>query len=406
VAGGFLGMGLLEIFHAVAEPGDAFILLRGTASLVGGIGFALIWLPGDKSWSNSHTVAWTIAAASCGFGIWALWFPEQVPPMIRDDAFTPTAVAPQSVACMLFLASTYRFSSNYRHTGGAEDRLFASLAFLFALAEVMFVYSTLWDSRWWFWHGIRLTAYLLVLGSLVQEYRRMVVDLQRALAQTMQAEETARSREEQLRDALETRERMSQDLHDGIIQSLFALGLNLERCQRFVVKDPSEAVAQLGRSAAGLKSIIRDLRGYIAGLEPTVTDGRDLASMLASLTGTIEASADLQCRIEVDPEAAARMTAEQVRHIVYIVREGLSNSVRHAKARNEMVSLQWHGGAARLIIEDDGSGFDPNLVKGRGDGLKNMAARATKLGAHFEVRSVLGGGTRLVFDIPPGGMHA
>jgi signal transduction histidine kinase len=400
VAGGFLGMGLLEVCHAVAEPGDAFILLRSTASLVGGIGFASIWLPWDQDQGKSRAMTWTVTVASLAIGLWALWFPGQVPPMIRDDAFTPTAVAPQSVACMLFFASTYRFVSNYRRTGGAEDRLFASLAFLFALAEVMFVYSTLWDSRWWFWHGIRLTAYLLVLGSMVQDYRRMVVDLQHALTQTTQAEETARLRGEQLRDALETRERMSQDLHDGIIQSLFALGLNLERCGRLVAKDPGEAVAQLGVSAGGLKSIIRDLRGYIAGREPAVTDGRDLASILASLADTIEASAELRCRIEVEPEVAARMTAEQARHVVYIVREALSNSVRHAKARNELVSLQCHGEGGRLTIEDDGSGFEPALVEGRGEGLKNMAARAKKLGAHFEVRSQAGQGTRLVFDIP------
>ena len=405
VAGGFLGMGLLEIFHAVAEPGDAFIFLRSTASLVGGIGFALIWLPhSNRSSQLSAPMVWTATAAATGFGIWCLLFPEQIPTMRRDDAFTPTAVAPQSVACMLFFASMYCFSSNYRRTGGTEDRLFASLAFLFALAEIMFVYSTLWDNRWWFWHGIRLTAYLLALGSMVQDYRRMVFDLQHALAQTTQAEETARLSGQQLRHALEARERMSQDLHDGIIQSLFALGLNLERCRRLVAKDPSEAVAQLGLSAGGLKSIIRDLRGYITGLEPAVADGRDLASELASLAGVIEASAELQCRIEVDPEAAARMTPEQARHIIYIVREALSNSVRHAKARNEMVSLQWHGEGGRLIIEDDGSGFEPALVEGRGEGLKNMAARASKLGARFEVRSQAGQGTQLVFDIPLAGM--
>jgi signal transduction histidine kinase len=406
VASGFLGMGLLEIFHAVAEPGDAFILLRSMASLVGGIGFALIWLPpSDHAPHHSNSIAWTATAAAVGFGVWALWFPEQVPPMIRDDAFTPTAVAPQSVACMLFLASAFRFSSNYRRAGSAEDSLFASLAFLFALAEVMFVYSTVWDSRWWFWHGIRLTAYLLVLNSMVQGYRRMVLDLQCSLAQTTQAEETARLSEEQLRDVLERRERMAQDLHDGIIQSLFALGLNLERCLRLVMKNPQEAVDQLGLSSGRLKAIIRDLRGHITGLEPKVTEGRDLAPILEALAGTMEASAELRCRVEIDPEAADRMTAEQARHIVYIVREALSNSVRHAQARNELISLQRHDERAQLIIEDDGNGFKPDLVDGGGEGLKNMAARANKLGARFEVRSQAGQGTRLIFDIPLERMH-
>ena len=119
VASGFLGMGLLEIFHAVAEPGDAFILLRSLASLVGGIGFALIWLPSwDDQYQRSRIIAWPTIVAATGFGVWCLLFTEQVPTMIRNDAFTPTAVAPQSIACMLFIASAVRFSSNYRRGGG------------------------------------------------------------------------------------------------------------------------------------------------------------------------------------------------------------------------------------------------------------------------------------------------
>jgi signal transduction histidine kinase len=407
VASGFLGMGLLEMFHAVAEPGDAFILLRSLASLVGGIGFALIWLPSwDDQYQRSRIIAWPTIVAATGFGVWCLLFTEQVPTMIRNDAFTPTAVAPQSIACMLFIASAVRFSSNYRRGGGTEDALFASLAFLFALAEVMFVYSTLWDSRWWFWHGIRLTAYLLVLNAMVQSYRRMVVDLQRSLVQTTRAEETARSSEEQLRDVLERRERMAQDLHDGIIQSLFALGLNLERCRRLVIKAPQDAADQLGVSAGSLKAIIRDLRGFITGLEPKATDGRDLAPVLTGLAETMEASTDLRCRVEIDTAAADQMTAEQARHIVYIVREALSNSVRHAAARNEVISLQRHDEQARLTIEDDGNGFNTDLIDGKGEGLKNMAARENKLGASFEMRSELGRGTRLIFDIPTRRVHA
>ena len=198
---------------------------------------------------------------------------------------------------------------------------------------------------------------------------------------------------------------MAQDLHDGIIQSLFALGLNLERCRRLVMKNPQETVDQLGLSAGGLKAIIRDLRGHVTGLEPKVTEGRDLAPILEGMAGTMESSAELRCRVEIDPVAADRITAEQARHIVYIVREALSNSVRHAEARNELISLQRHDELARLIIEDDGNGFNPDLVDGGGEGLKNMAARANRLGARFEVRSEAGQGTRLIFDIPLERMH-
>jgi signal transduction histidine kinase len=406
VAGGFLGMGVLEIFHAVVEPADAFIFLRSMASLVGGIGFALIWAPRFHHPPHYSTaMLWTVSAGAAGFGFWALAFPEQVPGMIQNDVFTYTAVVPQAIACMLFTASAVGFSSDYRRGGGTEDALFASLAFLFALAEIMFVYSTLWDSRWWFWHGIRLTAYLLVLYSMVQGYRRMVGDLENLLVQTREAEEAARLSEEQLRHAVDKRERMAQDLHDGIIQSLFALGLKLERTRRFVMKDPEDAVEQLGVSAGGLKAIIRDLRGFITGLEPQTLEGRELAPALRGLAESMEASAELRCRVQIDPAVAELMTAEQAQHIIYIVREALSNSVRHAQARHEVISLQRRDQGARLLIEDDGSGFNPDLLESEGKGLKNMAARANKLGAGFEVRSQVGQGTRIIFDIPVGRNH-
>ena len=117
---------------------------------------------------------------------------------------------------------------------------------MFALAEVMLTYSMLWDSRWWFWHLIRLAAYLLVLGHVVRGYRRMVADLTVYLERTTRAEETLRRSEQHLRRVLEERERMAQDLHDGIIQSIFALGLNLERCRRLVTQIRKKRSSNLG----------------------------------------------------------------------------------------------------------------------------------------------------------------
>ncbi|HJU05735.1 MAG TPA: sensor histidine kinase [Nitrospiraceae bacterium] len=403
VALGFLGMGLLEEFHAVAAPGDGFILLRGMASLLGSIGFSLIWWPASPA--ARIRKPWLIAGASVAFGAWVIAFPELVPDMTRNGEFTPTAVAPQSFASMLFLTAAIRFASEYRRSGNVEDSLFACLAFLFGLAEVMFIYSTLWDSRWWLWHLTRLTAYLLALAHMVSGYRRMVHDLRMSLVQTTRAEETLRESEQHLRRVLEERERMAQDLHDGIIQSIFALGLNLERCQRLVTKDPHETITQLGAAVADLKSVIRDLRGYIIGLEPEVANGRHLEGALASLAKTLESS-DFHCLVQIDPAAADRVTPEQARHIVYVAREAMSNSLRHAKARTEIISLQQHDDGVRLVVEDDGVGFNPDAVDGRGEGLRNMAARAKKLGARFAVVSETGQGTRITFDIPVERVHA
>lgn len=408
VAGGFLAMGVLELFHAAAEPGDGFVFLRNLASLFGGLGFALVWLPPTpaKRLRSRSVLVWIVAAGAIAVGTWITLDPEHVPTMIRHDVFTPTAVAPQSFACMLFLAAAFRFASDYRRVGGVEHALFASLAILFALAEVMFIYSTLWDRRWWFWHGIRLSAYLLVLSAMLYGYRQMLVELRRSLAQVTEAEETAREHEQELRHAVEMRERMAQDLHDGSIQSLFALTLNLERCQRLARSEPDEAVRQLGRSIGGLKAVIRDLRESIIGGTPSSIEGRNLQTVLLSLAQTAEASGELECRAEIDQAAADLVTPEQATHMVFIVREALSNTMRHARARHERIVLQRGGEGVTLVIEDDGQGFEPGEVAGRGEGLRNMAARAGKLGARFAVDSHAGRGTRLTFDIPLEHAHA
>lgn len=319
LAMGFLSMGVLEELHAIAAPGNGFILLRSLASLCGGLGFALVWLPSSDRASSVHTwVAWGIAVGSAIVGLAILSLPQHLPEMIRNGEFSPTAVAPTSVACILFLAAALWFFFEYQRSRTSDAYLFACLALLFGLAEFMFMYSVLWDARWWFWHVLRLTAYFLVLGYMVSGYRRMVADLKGSLVQTQQAEELVRRGEQCLRQALEDRERIAQDLHDGIIQSLFALGLSLERCGRLVKRDPDEVIKHLGLAVADLNVIIRDLRGYIVGLEPRIADGRELEGALALQLHMMEGSDALRVALHVDPVAAQLVTSEQATHLLYV----------------------------------------------------------------------------------------
>ena len=138
VAVGLLGMGLLQIFHAMAEPGHAFVFLRNVASLTGGIGFVLTWL-GDEPDRPSRTARWLwmIPAGAFALGAWGLLFPEQLPDMIRNGELTTTAVAPQGLASLCFFAGTARFFLDYRRSAQAEDLLFTFLPpilrFLWAL---------------------------------------------------------------------------------------------------------------------------------------------------------------------------------------------------------------------------------------------------------------------------------
>ena len=403
LAAGFLGMGILDEFHAIARPGNAFVLFRNLASLTGGIGFLLVWRShGTVRGSERRWLPWMIASAALGIGVWCMIFPEYIPEMVRNGEFTPTAVAPQSVACLLFLLAAIHFLWEYRRSCRQEDALFASLALLFGLAEFVFMYSIPWDNRWWFWHALRLIACLLALGFIGRRYFQVTSDLQTSLATNIRAKETLSQSEGRLRQILTERERMAQDLHDSTIQSLFAIGLNLERCQRLVSTAHHEVATQLGTALAGLKTVIRDLRGYILGLESPISNGRAFEAALTSLVDDVNNSSQLHCLLHISPEAAERLTPEQAAQLLHIAREATSNSLRHADAHTINLSLQLHDGAIRLMVEDDGVGFDAATVHGHGYGLKNMQKRAGSLGGRCEVKSVPGHGTRIECHLPLG----
>lgn len=401
LAAGFLGMGILEEFHAITPPGNGFVLFRNVASLAGSLGFVMVWRSSvrtDLSVQRPHP--WMVAAGALLVGAWFLIFPDQIPEMVRNGEFTPVAVAPQTIACILFLAAGGRLLEEYRRSGRSEEALFSSLAFLYGLAEFVFLYSIPWDNRWWFWHALRLMACLLALGYIGRKYFQVTFDLQTALEQTLRAKETLRQSEARLRQLFDERERMAQDLHDSTIQSLFALALSLERCQRLVAASHHEVATQLERASRGLHAVIRDLRGYILGLEPPISSGRALEAALSSLVNDMNNAPDRRFRLDLNSEAVDRLTADQVQQLLPIAREAMSNSLRHSGARAGTLSLQLHDGWVRLIVEDNGVGFDAATLQRQGHGLTNMEMRIKKLGGRLEVVTGAGQGTRIVCHLP------
>jgi hypothetical protein len=128
LAMGFLGMGLLEIFHGAAPPGNGFVLLQSTASLVGSIGFALLCLPESSgNGLRSRWVPWLIPAGSLAVGAWTFLFPELIPEMARNGEFTAAAVGINLLACALFLAAAWRFFLDFHRSGRPEFYQFATL---------------------------------------------------------------------------------------------------------------------------------------------------------------------------------------------------------------------------------------------------------------------------------------
>jgi signal transduction histidine kinase len=209
-------------------------------------------------------------------------------------------------------------------------------------------------------------------------------------------EAALRERERELRALLDERARLSEDLHDNVIQLLYATGMQLEECRRRVEDDAGEVGRSLEAAIRTLNSVIRDLRRYIIGDHPSGVTGESFLAALEDLRGMIAAPHVLNFRLQVEPAAALRLSPQQAQHLLSIAREAVSNTLRHARARNATLALEVIDGGVRLQLEDDGDGFDAETDLTWGRGLVNMRLRACKLGARFAVASRPGSGTRIM----------
>jgi len=220
------------------------------------------------------------------------------------------------------------------------------------------------------------------------------------ITQRKQAELAQRRSEQELRNALEERERLGQDLHDGIIQSIYAAGLGLEDARLQVRENPETAGTRLERVRDQLNRVIRDVRHFILGLQPELARGEDCASALRRLIEDLGPAEAARFQIEVDPQAGRLLNKQQTVQVLHVAREAISNSLRHAGRAQRQLSLGVENGCVRLRVCDDGTGFEMNAQETPGHGLRNMRARAADLGARLVVRSSIGQGTCVELELP------
>jgi signal transduction histidine kinase len=217
-------------------------------------------------------------------------------------------------------------------------------------------------------------------------------------AQAGVAVENARLHEQVQRLAvLEDRERIAKDLHDGVIQSLFAVGMGLQAAEN-MVRDPEKLVARLGSAVEDIDRVIRNLRDYIFGLGRGGVADRQLDASLRDLTDEFRRASEVAIRLQVDPEAAS-LLAGHASDVMQFAREAMSNAVRHAKGQTVAVTLRKDGAFIALEVEDDGAGFDPQAAEG-GHGLLNLRSRAEALGGELQIESTPGTGTRVLLRVP------
>lgn len=232
--------------------------------------------------------------------------------------------------------------------------------------------------------------------EFTEEDQRAVITL---AAQAGIAVENARLHQEVQRLAvLEDRERIAKELHDGVVQALFSVGMGLQAAEG-LAEDSAAVRKRLSESVVAIDGVIRDLRNYIFGLGPGGIADRELDRALQDLVEEFRRGSDVAIRLEVDPRAASAL-APRAADVLQVAREAISNAVRHAAPQTLSVELVLEDGAVILEIEDDGGGFEPSAVRGGGRGLPNIRERAESTGGELEIESAEGKGTRLTLRFP------
>jgi signal transduction histidine kinase len=216
-------------------------------------------------------------------------------------------------------------------------------------------------------------------------------------AQAALALESARTQQELQRLAvLDDRERIAKELHDGVIQALFAVGMGLQGTA--IMTGDEDLSQRIEGAVAELDRVIRDLRNYIFGLRPGILADRQLDQALRALGEEFEQKTGVVTVVNVDPDAAAELSA-RAGDVVQLVRESLSNVGRHAGASTVRVSLYRDGDSTVVEVDDDGKGFEPSTVR-RGEGLTNLQSRMAALGGSALIESSPEDGTTVRLVLP------
>jgi signal transduction histidine kinase len=221
------------------------------------------------------------------------------------------------------------------------------------------------------------------------------------------AMENARLHEQVRRLAVvDERERISKDLHDGIIQNLYAVGLSLEDVPELMTADRGDAAARVERAIDAIHLTIQDMRNFIFGLRPELLSGTTLGSGVVSLVEEARHNTMIELDVHVAPKLD-EPDPETTSQLLAVLSESMSNVMRHSRASSaliELVGLEDRvGGGWDLSISDNGVGFDPANVRRLGhQGLANVRERIAALGGEIDIASEQGGGTRVRIRVPNG----
>jgi signal transduction histidine kinase len=200
---------------------------------------------------------------------------------------------------------------------------------------------------------------------------------------------------------LEERERIGMDLHDGIIQAIYGVGLSLEGVLHTIEESPVEAKERIQHSIDGLNQAIRDLRAYILDLRPRQMGNDGLMSGIRRLATEFRANSLAEVVLTGPDSDVIDLPSSQALALFHICQETLANTAKHAKANRIDISLWSTEDRVLMEIHDDGRGFDMEAMNlNIGHGLANMQTRAQSAGGDVDISSAPGEGTTVLVWVP------
>ncbi len=200
---------------------------------------------------------------------------------------------------------------------------------------------------------------------------------------------------------LEERERIGMDLHDGIIQSIYGVGLSLESALHSFEDEPQDAKARVQHSIEGLNQAIRDLRGYILDLRPRQMGNEGLMSGLNRLLTEFRANTLANVQLTGNENELKDLPQAHSMVLFHICQEALANVAKHAKAKQVDISIWSTDERVLMEIHDNGKGFEMEKMNASiGHGLANMQTRVHAVGGDVDISSVVDEGTTVLAWVP------
>ena len=200
---------------------------------------------------------------------------------------------------------------------------------------------------------------------------------------------------------LEERERIGMDLHDGIIQTIYAVGLSLDYARVAIDEDPGGSREKIDQAIEGLNKAIRDIRSYILDLRPRRFVGDNLKEGIDRLVEEYRVNTLAEATLIVSNDGLDSLPTPHSAALFHICQEALANAARHSQAKRIDVRLWSALDRVLLEVADNGRGFDlARQSVTLGHGLSNMHIRVSKVGGDVDITSAPGEGTTVLAWVP------